>query len=106
MQKALIIHDFMLKDKNLKGARLLIYALVYSFCSIDNSSNFFMRFDKIAEFLNIALSSVYDNMSWLIDNKYICIKDDKYSLLDTNCTPLLSVNEDTIKIARYKWVNR
>lgn len=96
----------MLKDKKLKGARLLIYALVYNYCSIDNSGKFFMRFERIADFLNIALSSVYDNMSWLIDNKYICINDNKYQLVDTSCTPLLSVNEETIKIARYKWVNR
>lgn len=108
MQKVLVLHDFMLKDSKLKGSRLLVYALIYGF--ITNCDSFTMSPQKVCDFLGIKKTSFYEAIKFLTDNNYLLCNGSKISLYDYNnvidkAGCIDEFNEETIKIARFKWVN-
>lgn len=110
MQKVLVLHDFMLKDKKLKGSRLLVYALIYSYSQIPNST-FYCSYKHASSFLGISKSSYFEALQWLIDNKYLTSDYDVSELLHnhhvitSDVSPMWNKTiEETIKIAQYKWV--
>lgn len=70
MQKAIIIHDFMLNDKNLKGAKLLVYAFIYSYAQIPDAV-YSVRWSNACKFLGISKSTYFDSIKWLIGANYI-----------------------------------
>ena len=112
MQKVLVLHDFMLKDKKLKGAKLLVFAFIYSYAQIPNSS-YLVSWSNAIKFLGISKSAYFDALKWLLDNNYL--KNDFSHIYGTvfhgfsdktlNTSKFANYSSDELcKIARYKWV--
>ncbi len=66
----IVIHGFMVKDFNLKGTELLIYALIYGF-SQDGQGYFYGSRTYISEWFNISLPTVDTAIDNLVNKKLI-----------------------------------
>ena len=107
MQKVLVIHDFMLADKKLKGTKLLVYAFIYSYSQIPNS-RYVVKWTNVLKFLGISKSSYFDALNWLVDNNYLdgdlLLSHDKTTHFMHHSDLSQSKIDEQIKIARYQWV--
>lgn len=73
-EKYIIVHDFMIKDLNLKGNELLIYAVIYGFSQTDNHV-YSGSLRYLAERTNSTKQGVLKCLKSLTDKGYITKKD-------------------------------
>ena len=67
----LVIHDFMLRNLNLKGVSLLLYARIYGFCTGKPDEGFFESRAKTAHALNVTERAVINATKYLLDRGLI-----------------------------------
>ena len=67
----LVIHDFMLRNLNLKGVSLLLYARIYGFCTSRSDEGFFESRSKTAHALNVTERAVINATKDLLDRGLI-----------------------------------
>lgn len=103
--KSIIIFDFMIKDLNLKGSELLIYALIYSFSQFCQVC--FMKPETMAKCLGLSRSQVYRAIDILKRRNFIYYRDNG---LMANCNDIYSdaideTLENMIRIAKTPWLD-
>lgn len=90
----ILVQGFMLKELQLKGSELLVYAVIYGF-SKDGIHKFYGSRSYIAEWTGISVSNVQKNLNSLV-NKELIIKHEVYRDNVKYCE--YEVNQAKIKI--------
>lgn len=66
----IVIQGFMIKELNLKGTELLVYAIIYGF-SQDDKSKFTGSWNYLASWCNTTRQSIYNALKKLIEKELI-----------------------------------
>lgn len=103
--KSIIIFSFMVKDLKLKGAELLIYALIYSFSQFGQVC--YMKPETIATELGLSRSQVFRCLSSLLKKDFLTYNGSAYL---TNNRDFYDYETDAelermIKIAKTPWLD-
>lgn len=84
-----IIHSFMVKHLNLKGAELNIYAIIYSY-SKDGQGEYYGSIDYLCKLTDLARSTVFDALKSLTEKGFLLKKE------------VFSKGENGVKYCKYK----
>lgn len=103
--KSIIIFTFMIKDLHLKGAELLIYALIYSFSQFGQVC--YMKADTMAQELGLSRSQVFRCLSSLLKKDLITYNGSAYLTYTRDFYDMEAADdlERMIKIAKTPWLD-